>query len=363
MFVLSSPPFTPGLAPAPQKKKDKYDLAIERGLEWLALHQAKDGHWSLQAFGKDARKKPTDGDTFTCNCDSGTKTSSDIAATAFGLLPFLAAGYGIKPSDKKGDYNQTVEVGLKFLLSKQNKDGSFVGDMYANGLAARTLCEIYTRRKDDKLKQSAQKALDFIVDAQDPMGGGWRYQPRQAGDLSVTGWQFRALKSGQLAGLKVPKDTLKSAERFVDACKSNQGNFGYVPGQPPTRSMTAVGLLCRQYSGIGPKNPALQSGLRTLKADPPGAIDDLYYLYYANQVLFHIQGDAWRFWDTGVNDDGIKVHSGMRDWLLDRQDKGDMVQHQLGSWGGTPGGRIMATSLSLLILQQRNERPYLSTDS
>jgi hypothetical protein len=365
LFALSSPPTAPGLVPAPQKKKDKYDRAVDAGLEWLALHQAADGHWSLHEFHKNAREKPLPvGKSFKCDCETGCKIQRDEAATALGLLPFLADRRGNKPDGKKPDYSKTVEAGLKYLLEKQARDGSFhKKDMYVTALAARALCEAYAITKDDKFKQPAQKALDFIVDAQDTIGGGWRYLPRQAGDLSVTGWQLRALKSGQLAGLKVPTDTLKSAERFLDACESNQGNFGYVPGQPATRSMTAIGLLCRQYSGVGPKNPALQMGIRTLKANPPDKAGDLYYLYYANQVLFLVQGDTWRSWNTGLNEEGEKVHTGMRDWILEKQDKGDKVKHQLGSWGGSQGGRMMATSLSLLILQEKNHPIHRAKDA
>jgi len=241
------------------------------------------------------------------------------------------------------------------------KDGSFgANEMYAHALAARTLCDAYALTKDDKWKGPAQKALDFVVEAQDPVGGGWRYQPKQPGDLSVTGWQFAALKRGQLAGLVVPRNTWKMAEKFFDICEiAPGGEFSYTPGAGASPSMTAVGLLCRQYTGVGPKNPSLQKGVRNLKAHPPGMTGNLYYLYYANQVMYNFQGDIWRSWDTGVSAEGERIHPGMRNWLLNQQDKGDGTghPHQMGSWSGSQGGRIMATSLSLLILEQVKRQP------
>lgn len=362
LIELTSAPESPGLAPAPVKEKDKYDRAIDRGLEWLALHQANDGHWSLHEFHKHAREKPLpNGKTFVCNCEADMKTRNDLAATALGLLPFLATGHGPKASAKKPDYSKTVEAGLKYLLAKQAKDGSFGANaMYAHALAARALCDAYALTKEDKLKEPAQKAVDFIVAAQDPVGGGWRYQPKQPGDLSVTGWQFAALKRGQLAGLIVPGTTWKMTDKFLDTCEiAPGGEFAYVPGSGASPSMTAVGLLCRQYIGVGPKNPALQKGVRNLKAHPPGKTDNLYYLYYANQVMYNLQGDIWRSWDTGLSFEGERIHPGMRNWLLDRQDKGDGAAHphQIGSWSGSQGGRIMATSLSLLILEQVKQQP------
>ena len=154
-------------------------------------------------------------------------------------------------------------------MGKQSaKDGSYSTDMYAHGIATIAMCEAYGLTSDPRIKISAQRALNFIAYAQDSAGGGWRYAPKQAGDTSVTGWQLMALKSGQMAGLSVPKNTLKLSDRFLDSVESSAagkgssmaqkgGGFGYVPGQGPTITMTAVGLLCRQYSGIGPEEPRL----------------------------------------------------------------------------------------------------------
>ena len=76
------------------------------------------------------------------------------------------------------------------------------------------------------LKKSAQAACNYIVQAQDPAGGGWRYSPRTPGDTSVVGWQLMALKSGQMAGLSIPYECLKKAETFLNSCESqNKGGY------------------------------------------------------------------------------------------------------------------------------------------
>jgi hypothetical protein len=69
--------------------------------------------------------------------------------------------------------------------------------------------------------------------------------------------------------------------------------------------------------------------------------------------MHHMQGESWRFWNEGVDENGKKIHRGIRDTLISRQDKGTTPRHphQLGSWGGSQGGRLMATSLSLLCLE------------
>lgn len=336
------------------------EASVALGLQWLALHQAQDGHWSLHEFNHDAREKPRPaGKVIRCNCEAGTGNRNDIAATGLALLPFLGAGVTHKPGKTtQKDYIKTVEGAVNWLIGRQSvSNGSFSTDMYAHGIATIAMCEAYGLTSDPRLKLSAQRALNFIAYAQDPAGGGWRYSPKQAGDTSVTGWQLMALKSGQMAGLSVPKKTLTMAERFLDSCESSTkgssqadkgGGFSYVPGQPPTPTMTAVGLLCRQYSGVGPKNPALQNGVKMLRAEPPGRNGNIYYLYYATQVMHHMQGESWQFWNLGPNGKG-----GIRDSLMSQQDKGTTPKHphQVGSWGGSQGGRVMATSLSLLCLE------------
>jgi hypothetical protein len=212
---------------------------------------------------------------------------------------------------------------------------------------------------DPTLKYSAQRALDYIAKAQDPAGGGWRYSFGAAGDTSVTGWQLMALKSGQMAGLSVPKTTLRKVEKYLDACESSDpnnssmrtGGYGYLPGSPPTPAMTAVGLLCRQYLGVNPRNPGLQSGIRTLKTLPPGKTNNLYYEYYATQVMHHMGGEDWNFWNLGPDGTG---KTGIRDILIAKQDKGTGNRvAQAGSWEGHDhiGGRLGATSLTLLSLE------------
>jgi hypothetical protein len=135
--------------------------------------------------------------------------------------------------------------------------------------------------------------------------------------------------------------------------------------QAPTRSeeqqvaknesMTAVGLLCRQYRGWGPRNPQLLAGLKILEANPPGA-RNMYYYYYGMQVMHHVGGDRWRQWNAGTDATGKKTQEGMRDWLISKQEK-DQTKHSFGSWAPNgdafagAGGCIMLTSLSLLTLE------------
>jgi hypothetical protein len=329
------------------------EAAVARGLEWLSLHQADDGHWGLHNFNRFAHDSA--GKTFTCNCDPGTTRNNDIAATGFALLPFLGAGVTHKPASAKNaqkDYTKVVKKGLDYLIRKQGADGYYGGDMYSHGIATIAMCEAFGLTSDPQLKVSAQRALNFIAVAQDNAGGGWRYAPKTPGDTSVTGWELMAIKSGQMSGLSVPRATLTLAEKFLDSVETSQkGTYGYVPGSPATPSMTAVALLCRQYQGVNPRNVGLLNGVDFLKKTPPGT-GGLYYDYYATQVFHHMGGDSWKFWNEGPSANG---KGGIRETMIARQQHNSSnKQHIEGSWPGEQapeGGRIMATSLSLLCLE------------
>ncbi|MCS7047110.1 MAG: terpene cyclase/mutase family protein, partial [Gemmataceae bacterium] len=306
------------------------EAAVARGLKWIARNQFPDGSWRLDG-------------NFP---DKGSH--NDIAGTAFGLLPLLGAGKTHKQS-KDNPYDKPVEKGLKFLILKQNKKtGDFGGGMYGHGLATIAICEAYGMTQDSSLRRPAQMAINFIVAAQHAEGG-WRYAPGQAGDTSVTGWQIMALKSGQMAGLDVPEATMRKAMKYLNSvCDTANEGYGYTgPGSTPT--MSAVGLLCRQYlESWGPQSIRLIKGIDNhLKPQMPssGPRKDIYFYYYATQVMHHFGGEAWKNWNTK-----------MREFLIATQDKTKGSPNE-GSWSsagdphGSSGGRLMVTSLNLLTLE------------
>src|SRR6185436_14245467 len=159
---------------------------------------------------------------------------------------------------------------------------------------------------------------DFIVKSQNMSSGGWRYTPGVSGDTSVTGWQLMALKSGELAGLKVPRSTLERIKGWLDFAQvegSDGSRYTYNPDRPLSQdprdsrrpTMTSVGLLMRLYLGWNRQNPALIAGAKTLQASLPEMgqrgswTRDTYYWYYATQVMYHMGGDYWKAWNERLH--------------------------------------------------------------
>ena len=309
--------------------------AVGMALNWLAVHQNPDGSWSFNH-----RKGPCQG---RCG-NSGKIENGDIGATALALLPFLGAGQ----THLQGNYKKNVQAGLYYLVSrmKLGPDGGDLsydqGVMYGHGLASIALCEAYGMTKDTGLAEPAQQAVNFIVYAQDPVGGGWRYTPHQPGDTSVLGWQLMALKSAHMAYLNVPPKTIKGAVNFLNSVQGESGaTYGYVnPGKGP--ATTAIGLLCRMYLGWKHDEPALQRGVEMLSSHGPSA-NNMYFNYYATQVLHHYEGEEWNKWNVK-----------MRDALVSSQSR---AGHERGSWyfGGDhssdQGGRLYTTAMCAMTLE------------
>lgn len=315
------------------------ERAVAGALNWLARHQNPDGSWSLDEFAKHCKKT---------TCDGKGDVKSDTAATAFALLPFFAAG---QTHETKGPYRATIFNGVNWLIKSQKPDGRLgAATMYEHGLASIALCEAYGLSKDNRVGPAAQKALAFIEAAQNPTSGGWHYAPRATtnGDTSVVGWQMMALKSGQMAGLKVDPKVIEGGKKFLKSVSSGKsgGLFGYAsPGA--TQTMTAVGLLCMQYSGSKRSDPLMVEGMDYLMKNLPNKnYRNCYYWYYAVQVMHNLPGPEWDTWNRQS-----------RKMLIETQEKEGCAA---GSWSperpiqdsfGKAGGRIMVTAISALSLE------------
>ena len=334
------------------------EKAVEDGLYWIIRHQRADGGWSLNFQGE-------------CR-DGGCPTQivaveSDTAATGLALLPLLGAGH---THMEKSRYQANVRRGLEWLVKNQQSDGDlFVGGgpmthFYSHAIATMAISEAYGLSADPALRKPAERAIQFMASAQDPLTGGWRYVPGQPGDTSVFGWQMFALRSARLAGLKIPKNVMRGCKEYLDqaAADTRKVTYSYKPGGPVSPVMTAEALLSRQYMGWPRDFPPLVKGARHIAADLDESRErNIYYWYYATQLLHNMQNKDWERWN-------LKVREG----LLGMQVKGegcdrgswDPLQPQGDRWGAV-GGRLFLTSLSILTLEvyYRYLPLYRPTDS
>ncbi|MCH2060207.1 MAG: hypothetical protein MK183_06230 [Verrucomicrobiales bacterium] len=303
---------------------DETEKAIGFAIEWLSKNQEKDGRW-------DARKH-------------GANQDYDVGATGLALLCYY--GWGAR-HDRKGHYQENVSRGINWLLKQQKSNGALAvrGQMYAHAIASIALCEAYGLTKDPRIKPVAQKAIAYTVAAQHPALGGWRYSPGQEPDTSVTGWQFMALHSARMAGLKVPEKSFELARRWLGSMSGGKdgGLYGYQAPEKISRAMVPTGMFCRQLDLVSPEDPRMLEGAAFMRRYPMREVDpDLYYVYYATLALYQHQGPVWDEWNR-------KLKTALP--RIQRKDGAMAGSWDLSSKLAKDGGRVISTTLATLSLE------------
>lgn len=314
------------------------ETAVTEALKWLARNQGKNALWSLTGAGKYA--------------DGGTAENPE-AATAMALLAFQGAGY-TPMSERNTPFTTVVTKAWNALLKRQKKDGDFFqegsanGRLYTQALCTIALCELYGMTKDSQYRDAAQKAVDYCIKVQSPEGG-WRYQPGFDSDTSVTGWFVMALQSAQMAGLEVDSPALGRIGDFLNTVSLDDGaQYAYVPGQGEKLSMTAEGLLCRQYLGWRQDDKRLRRGIGVLTSNLPSAEagkTHVYYWYYAAQACHHMEGESWRTWNHAMREalPALQVREG--------KERGSWDPTLDETTGVNGGGRLFVTCLATYSLE------------
>ncbi|HVA48123.1 MAG TPA: hypothetical protein VNH11_17270 [Pirellulales bacterium] len=321
------------------------EAAVAAALKWLAAHQHTDGRWDASRFGAGQDRRIGNQHLYNVGVEA------DNGVTGLALLAFLGNGH----TQLEGDYQDTVDRGLEFLVATQKENGNLSGDadqfaiMYCHGMAALALSEAYAMTQDDRFLVPVQKAIGYTLAAQ-AHSGGWRYKPAETVcDTSQLGWQLMALKSAELAGIEVPPKARQGMLRFLQTVSSGRhgGLASYRPmsvaGERVTVSMTAEALVCRQFLGLARNNPASDEAGDYIATSLPGrGPSNFYYWYYATLGMFQLQGAHWQRWKNALEPTLI----------ASQRTEGDLS----GSWDPDPvwgghGGRVYSTALGALCLE------------
>jgi hypothetical protein len=214
--------------------------------------------------------------------------------------------------------------------------------MYGHGFATLFLAECYGMTQRADIREKLSKAVQLIVNSQNPEGG-WRYQPSGSeADISVTVCEVMALRAARNAGLYVPRDTITKSIEYVKKCQNEDGGFMYMlTGGPSLFPRSAAGVVALYSAGVY-EGPEIAKGLDYLLAQIPRGDDfshESHYFYghyYAVQAMWHAGGDYWTRWYPAI-----------RDALLKRQSDD-------GSWLEPSVGNEYATSMACIILQMPN---------
>ncbi|MBM4014285.1 MAG: hypothetical protein FJ293_04890, partial [Planctomycetes bacterium] len=314
------------------------EAAVGHALDWLVRHQGENGSFGAQGFAARCRGEA---------CGGAGHHDFDVGLTGLTLLALIHGGSTIE----LGPHQAAVKRGLDFLVSRLQDHGKFTTTsgwyMYQHALATQALVEGYGTSGDPFLKQAAQRAVDFLIFAQHPELGGWRYEARSDADTSVTGWVVLALVAAHDARLKVAgfRGAREWIERVTEPAYYRVGYQQPLDFATQEPRLTAVGMVCRQAFGTPANHPALTVGKEwCLRQLPRVEYTDIYFAYYATLALFQIGGEPWQRWNDAMVPALLqrihKQNEGCRRGSFDSQG----VHHDYG-------GRVYGTAMSALMLE------------
>jgi len=369
-------------------RKKKQDREVDAALQWLADHQNRQGYWSATTFSADSTRT---GARRTYNRDfvrvgdpkgdQGWDNTVDIGLTGMAILAFTGDGQ----THKQGKHAFTIRQALNWLTMTQSNDGCFGPKeddhfVYNHAIATMALCEIYGLDVEPALLPRLIKAVQFILDCQNP-GAGWRYGVKPMfNDSSVTGWMVLTLHTAQMCGIEFDRShAYDDAAKWFTAVTASVGGYaktGYdSPGGNCARlrtasayenvpSMDSIGIMSLLFMDKADvKDANIRSQAQAIVQQlPEWKLEklDYYYWYYASLALYQVGGSTWERWEKPMTQALLNSQRGLRP---DEKGESAASLDEFGSWDpidawGSAGGRVYATAINCLTMQvwERYER-------
>jgi len=309
----------------------KGQASLMNALHWLAKVQNPDGSW-------------------------GSKSKPGL--TGLALLTFLAHG----DSHLSKRFGTTVKNAIQWLVQSPITKGHR-HHAYDHAIKTYALCEAYSMTGLYAIKEPMKECVKLIIDNQQQSGAfDYSYTTAEGRqDLSLSGWNFQALKAAFGTGCEVEglheaiykavswlKGMGGSGVSFTYESKNNNFNGAVKSRQ---MSMRAVGSLCLQLFGEGDCQE-IKDDIRTIATVDIKRLEwqnapefSLYSWYYATQVMFQSGGKNWKPWNrrfqsllnANQNKEGYWEYPNMHAGVA-------------GHLGGALGEKIYATTLCGLML-------------
>lgn len=321
--------------------RDPVEDAVDRGLAYLACAQSKDGSWP-SGINTTGRPRPN------------IQTEGDPAITALAVMAFLSAGH--VPGE--GLYGDRIALGIRFVAQGQLKNGLFAGanlggvEMYYHGICTLMLAEVVGMtdgRTAEEMRGRLQSAVKIILEAQRRNTtndrGGWRYGIGGTdADLSVTGWQFLALRAAKNVGCDIPSDRIDAALAYVKRCyDAKSGGFTYTAYGRVTEPCTGVGILCLELSGKDShQSPEALKAAAYLLKNPISIVQPHFHygVYYVAQAMFQVGDNFWKSYRERLHELLLRSNSPNIDGAWDTQ----------RGVGDAHYGQAYATAMAILAL-------------
>jgi hypothetical protein len=329
----------------------KYRDVVNKGLDWMAKNQQRDGHWDANGG-----QYPT-------------------SMTALAGVAMLMEGSTMR----EGKYAENIRRAVDWLLERSQRNG-LIGNpnnfseaqryMYGHGFGLLFLASIYGEEEDGdrrkKLEDVLTRAVDFTAKAQTNRGG-WGYVSAADGqnfdEGSVTITQLQGLRAARNAGIVVPKKVIDNATEYLKKCTTPRGGVIYslahggvaMGGERPP--LTAAAVACAFNAGEYNSELAKKwiAFCRTaIPVDRSGRDSfghwEYTHFYYA-QAIYILGDDGYaKLFPQSKPEERLtwtKYKSEVFEYLAGRQSSD-------GSWTQGHIGTIFTTACHLVILQLEN---------
>jgi hypothetical protein len=348
---------------------EKYQKAVDKGLDWLKKTQQKDGTWS-----------------------SGGQ--NPVAMTSMAGLAMLCEGSTVT----QGKYRDSIRMAADWLMKKSMKGGGrngLIGDpslagetgryMYGHGFAMLFLACVYGEEEDkqrrDDLKDILTRAVVYSGMAQSTQGG-WIYTAKgdppgsDSDEGSVTVTQMQALRACRDAGIAVPKEIMKKGTDYLRKSTAGDGGVVYSLGRGQglangqgRPALTAAAIACL-FSAGDYKDEYVKKWFKfcydpnkldrdqriPLVNDPRigrMGFDEYTHFYYAASIYF-IGEDGYEKLFPGTPKDKCLTWSKYRHSFFDTMIKTQQADGSFPGAGGWGSGPIYATAVYCVMMQLDN---------
>jgi hypothetical protein len=303
------------------------EKAIEKGVEYLAKTQSKNGSWRT----------------------NGSEGGYPVAMTSMAGLALMAAGNS--PTD--GPYADNVRKAVNFLLASADKETGLIASldeagrpMYGHGFAMLFLAQAYGMERDpekqEAIRQVLEKAIVLSGRAQSDWGG-WYYGPNRGSDEgSVTITQVQGLRAARNAGINVPKKIIDESIKYLEKSANPDGGMRYT-ARSGGRSLPAITAqaVAALYNAGEYEHPVAKKALNYVKnlmrnqnnVTTAFGGHSAYATFYAGQAMYLSGDDNWDWY-----------YPKLRDHLVRTQNKQD------GSWNGDHVGTTYGTACHVVVL-------------
>jgi hypothetical protein len=358
LFALAAPDSPPALL-GPRRDPERAEAlkrfggneatekAVAAALDWLSRHRGQDGLWDADGFpgrcdGKacDGIGKGQHGEEIPCPFDA--------AISALAALAFLG----------RGEIPEGTLEGLR------------AADPWSAALATQALAEAEALEGKGRFRDRAIAGAKALLAARQP-DGGFAYAAgfRPGSDVPYTALCVQALAAARDAGLELPGDFAAGVDRFLASLEIEKGKLAYLKegrayGYTPTSSNAHAAAAIRELLGIGLEGgphrahralvaaqaPEWRISFREVDVPGRGRLQvqvgnlSLYQWWYGTIASFHGGGGRWSGW-----------FGALKTALLGHQRTDGCARGSwdpLGTYERQTGGRVLATALGALMLEQ-----------